>query len=170
MQELFSLLTNTLSASGKNSPEVEQVLCMIREQSPQLEALARAINDGWATGPSLQAQPVADQPSTDFSFTSWKFIVPILAALGVGTGGGAGIANLSWEQLIGILGIFNLPPVTDYRVLLAWVAGIGALVGLAHSFYRNNWTLVLPTFSRTQNQFKVASFGCDRRSLGDLVR
>ena len=39
------------------------------------------------------------------------------------------------------------------------VAGAGAVVGFVYSFYRNNWTIILPTFSKSQEQFKVASWG-----------
>ena len=154
MQELFARLITTLKAGGPNSADVQQVLQQINEQFPAQAEVAKSIVNGWTTSPTTQPQPVSS--SSGFSFTSWKFLAPVLAALGIGTGAGAGIDTKSLGEFLKTL---PLPYIGNRWALLGVVAAVGAIVGFAYSFYRNNWTIILPTFSKSQDQFKVASWG-----------
>jgi hypothetical protein len=154
MQELFARLITALNAGGPNSADVQQVLQQINVQFPAQADVAKSIVTGWVASPAVTPQPVSKDPG--FSPWSWKFITPVLAALGLGTGAGAGIDTKSlWESIKTV----PLPYIGNRWELLGVVAVVGAIVGFAYSFYRNNWTIVLPTFSKSQEQFKVASLG-----------
>jgi hypothetical protein len=122
--------------------------------------LAKAIVNGWVGIPRGSARTASADPG--FSFSSWKFIAPVLAALGIGTGAGAGIGT---KSLLEPLKTLPVPVVSNRWELLGVVAVVGAVVGFAYSFYRNNWTIILPTFSRSQDQFKLASWGFLRNVL-----
>ena len=154
MQELFTRLINALKSGGPDSAEVQQVLQQINAQFPAQTEAAKSIVSGWVGTQPVSVQPVSQNPG--FGFTSWKFVAPVLAALGVGTGAGAGIDKQAlWESIKTL----PLPHIGNRWELLGVVAIVGAVVGFAYSFYRNNWTIILPSFTKGQDQFKVASWG-----------
>jgi hypothetical protein len=154
MQELFNRLIAALAAGGPNSPDVQQVLQQINQQFPGQADVARAIVSGWAGGAAPPAQPPGQPPQTTGVW--WKVLVPTLAALGIGTGAGT---QLDASGLLKTITSIPLPQVTNRWPMLGIVAALGAVVGVAYSVYRNNWALILPSFARDQNQFKVASWG-----------
>jgi hypothetical protein len=154
MQELIARLMNALNAGGPSSADVQQVLQQINAQFPAQADLAKAIVSGWTPRPATPSQPASSSSGIDF--TSWKFIAPVLAALGLGTGAGAGINTQGFMDFVKTL---PLPTISNRWELLGLVAVVGAVVGFAYSFYRNNWTIILPTFARNQAQFQVASWG-----------
>jgi len=154
MQELFARLITALNAGGPNSADVQQVLQQINTQFPAQAEVAKSIVSGWVASPAVSAQPVSQ--NSGFSFTSWKFLAPLLAALGIGSGAGA---NIDMKSVMAFLTKFPLPVINNRWELLGVVAVVGAIVGFAYAFYRNNWTIILPSFSKSQDQFKVASLG-----------
>jgi hypothetical protein len=149
-----------LTAGGPKSADVQQVLQQINTQFPAQADVAKSIVDGWPT--SQATPPESVSLTSGFSFTSWKFLAPVLAALGIGSGAGASIDT---KSLMDSLKTIPLPLINNRWELLGVVAAVGAIVGFAYSFYRNNWTLVLPKFSKNQDQFKVASWGFLRNVL-----
>jgi hypothetical protein len=153
-------LVNALKAGGPNSASVQQVLQEINAQFPAQADVAKSIVDGWPTSPATP--PEAVSLTSGFSFTSWKFLAPVLAALGIGSGAGASIDT---KALMDSLKTIPLPVINNRWELLGVVAVVGAIVGFAYSFYRNNWTIILPKFSKNQDQFKVASWGFLRNVL-----
>ncbi len=154
MPDPITSLVNALKAGGPSSAGVQQILQEINTQFPAQADVARTILDGWPASPVKPPQPASS--NSGFDFTSWKFITPVLAALGLGTGAGAGIDT---KSLMESLKTIPLPHIGNRWELLGVVAAVGAIVGLAYSFYRNNWTIILPTFSKSQNQFQMGSFG-----------
>ncbi|HEX3151311.1 MAG TPA: hypothetical protein VHR66_24750 [Gemmataceae bacterium] len=87
-------------------------------------------------------------------------MLPLLGGLGIGAGAGAGATSFSWKDIQKL----PLPDVTNRWALLGIVALIGAIVGVAHVYYRNNWTLPWPT-TRMENGTKVFSLGFLRNML-----
>ena len=154
MSDSITRLVNALKAGGPGSPDVQKVLQEINTQPPADADVAKTIVSGWTGSPPVSAQPVSQTPATGSS--SWKLIASILAGLGIRGVGGAGIDTKAlWESLKTV----PLPYIANRWELLGVVAVVGAVVGFAYSFYRNNWTIILPTFSKTQEQFKVAAWG-----------
>ena len=153
MQELIARLMTALSTGGPNSAAVQQVLREINVRYPDQTDTALAIVAGW---PAAARTGQSGPSDSGMSFTSWKFIAPVLASLGIG---GAGAQFVDTNSVMRFFATLPLPQVSNRWELLGVVAAVGAVFGLGYSFYRNNWTLILPTFSRTQSQFKVASWG-----------
>ena len=85
MQELFSSLRQNLSLKGPNSDDVKAVLAEIEKRFPDQLQRARSMRDGWLLS---QGKPLDDNAATlrksGVNFLSWKFIVPVLGALGIG--------------------------------------------------------------------------------------
>src|SRR5262249_37062455 len=98
-------------------------------------------------------EPQSSAPPAETSWLSAKTITFLLGGLGIG--GSVGLTKFSWSDLEKP----PLPDVTSQWVLLIIVAVVGWLVGLAHAFYRNNWSLILPVISRDGGRFRVRSFG-----------
>jgi hypothetical protein len=155
MSELITQLAAALMASGPNSNDAQQIRQQIRLQSPaevnMADEMVKKWRDSSAAPPPQPASSNSDGPSLP-----WKSVTAVLAALGIGTGAGAGI---DFKSLPAYFENVPLPFIGNRWELLGVVAAVGAIVGFLYSFYRNNWTIVMPAFSRSQQQFKVASWG-----------
>ena len=158
MQELFARLQKILAAGGSNAADVPLLLQQIEATCPQQSWLAQAMVNGTLVGEGGQPDP----PQS--SWLTAKTLIPLLGGLGIG-GGAAGLANISWEDLPKP----PLPQVTNQWVLLAIVGAIGGIVGLAHSFYRNNWTLLLPSLSVSHGQLQIKTLGFVRNLIAAAV-
>lgn len=154
MQELFATLRTAADAAVPDRDEITRLLKQITAVSPDAGGRARAMADGllMARGlpPLADPAPAAGPPPA----TGLMSQNGLLAMLGVG-GAGFGLANLPFKNLPKPA----LPEVTNQWVLLAIVAVVGAIVGLGHVFYRNNWTLITPVVSRAAGRFQVLTFG-----------
>jgi hypothetical protein len=160
MQELCAKLLKALGEGGPDSPAVQDLLREIDAKFPEQAWRARGMLDVFLL--STGAKPrSSDPPSGNSSWLSGKTVAMLLGGLGVGGSAVAGFNNIRWEDVQKP----PLPDVTNQWILLAIVAVIGALVGVAHSFYRNNWSLVLPRMARGGGLFKVATFGFVRNMV-----
>jgi hypothetical protein len=153
MQELFATLLKELGENGPGSPSVQSVLSEIAHRFPGEAPRARAMVDGTllASGGQPQAAPAQDGQSP---WWASKLSIAGLSVLGGGSAG-AGLTNVSWQNLQKP----PLPDVTSQWTLLAIVAALGAVVGLAHSFYRNGWAFIMPVLARGDGRFQVNSLG-----------
>lgn len=153
MQELFAKLRTALEGEA-DFAEVQRLLAEIDVKYPNEAWRARAMVDGVIISQGGQPQTKAP-PAAESSWLSPKTLWPLLGGLGVGGSAGAGLMSISWTDLKKP----PLPDITNQWILLAIVGVVGALAGVGHAFYRNNFALNLPSFSWQGGQFKIGSFG-----------
>lgn len=135
MQELLAKLQQQLSDSGPVPPPVQDTM-------RQIDA---ALVGGGGQAPEKQPDS-----------SSWLKSKGMIGALCVLAGtAGVGIGKIPWEKLSKL----PLPGVTNTWLLLAIVATIGALTGLAHAFYRNKRSLLVPVITRDGGRIHVKTFG-----------
>jgi hypothetical protein len=154
MQELFAKLVTALSAHAPDSSEVQQALQQIEARFPKEVARARALVDGFVI--SQGGKPQNPAPTADTSsWLSGKTLMPLLGGLGVGGGAASAFHNLSFDDIRNV----PLPNVTSQWVLILIVAAVGAVVGVVHSVYRNDWSIIPPTISWNNGRLKFESLG-----------
>ena len=161
MNALFAQLITALIAEGPDSPDVAKVVTDIQKQFPDQAARVQALLEAWRVSRGQAAPPLTPQSSPPSTSGVMKYLPWVLAALGIGgtaAGGISGIQNLNLDQ-------FKLPQVANPWILLAIVAGVGAIAGLVNSFIRNGG-FVLPAFAKDheKNLLVVTNYGF----LGDL--
>ena len=162
MQELFANLQQELAAGGSNAPSVQPLLQQIQANHPKESWIAQAMVDGTAIGEG--GQPSVSNPPQS-SWLSAKSLLPLLGGLGIGGGAGVGLSNLSWQDIQKL----PLPQVTNQWELLAIVGAVGGIVGVAYSFYRNNWTLLIPSVSVSRGRLQIKTLGFVRNLIAAAV-
>ena len=131
MQDLFARLLKELVANGPSSPSGQSILGEIANRFPAEARRTQAMVDGAIIASGGQPQSAPTEADQSPWWTS-RMVIAALSALGGGSAG-VGFSRMSWEQLRKP----PLPDVTSQWTLLGIVAVVGAIVGLAHSFYRN---------------------------------
>jgi hypothetical protein len=150
MQELFARLKKAIAEHGPNSPDVQAAVGEIEARFAKQAWRARAMVEGEVVAGG--GEPPPGEPPAG---PATRPVLPLIGGLVAGGGIGAGVVSVSWQDLQRL----PLPPVTSPWALLLVVAVVGVVVALGHTYYRNGWTLILPTWSRGPGRFRIESFG-----------
>ena len=123
---------------------LKKIKAELEKEAPNAEAISEWLK-----------QIVAASSKQPTGYSGKALVASAIGALGIGGAAGGGIESLKWDKLPRL----ELPYVNSYWTLMAIVSALGALVGLGHSFYRNNWTFLPFTWVKSERGYKVESWG-----------